>query len=184
MGDWWDHVKAASSRGPKAAPTPLAKPAAKPAAKGDAHASAGEPARTRAPEPKKEPKPPPEPRWITDLAPRDRGRARRLMERLAEAGVRDPEGVVRQDLTGGVPTIARVAVADRIAALLAADGKDRASAARALEGLVEAVGDGRNDELDARWRLVDGEDRPIGLTAADLRAAIKRRADAEKGSNS
>jgi hypothetical protein len=103
------------------------------------------------------------------------------MERLAEAGVRDPEGVVRQDLTGGVPTIARVAVADRLAALLRADGKDPAAAARILEGLVEAVGDGRNDELDARWRLVDGEDRPIGLTAADLRAAVKRRAEARKG---
>jgi hypothetical protein len=174
-------VKEASGRGPKAAPTPAAKPTAKPSAKAGARASAANPARTGSPEPARKSEPPPEPRWITDLPPRDRGRARRLMERLAEAGVRDPEGVVRQDLTGGVPTIARVAVADRLAALLRADGKDPAAAARILEGLVEAVGDGRNDELDARWRLVDGEDRPIGLTAADLRAAVKRRAEARKG---
>jgi hypothetical protein len=124
------------------------------------------------------PGPPAEPRWITDLVPRDRGRARRLIEQLAQAGVRDPDGVVRQDLTGGVPTVARLALADRLAGLLAATGEAARAAERALGPLVEVLEDGRDDDLGVRWRLVDGEDRPIGLTAADLRAAIKRRVDA------
>ena len=123
-----------------------------------------------------EPEPPPEPRWIADLGPRDRGRARRLIEQLAQAGVRDPEGAVRQDLTGGVPTIARHAVANHLAALLPAGG-DAGATERAVGRLVEALDDGRDDDLGVRWRLVDDENRPIGLTAADLRAAIKRRAD-------
>jgi hypothetical protein len=124
-----------------------------------------------------EPEPPPEPRWIADLGPRDRGRARRLIERLHDAGVRDPEGIVRQDLTGGVPTIARVAVADRLATLLATAGEKTDAIERALGSMLEAVGDGRDDELGVRWRLVDEANRPIGVTAADVRAATKRRAD-------
>jgi hypothetical protein len=122
-----------------------------------------------------EPGPPPEPRWITDLGPRDRGRARRLIEHLGEAGIRDAEGIVRQDLTGGVPTVARLAVANRLATVLPTGDEKTEVVERAMGPLVEALGDGRDDELGVRWRLVDDEDRPIGLTAADVRAAIKRR---------
>jgi hypothetical protein len=121
---------------------------------------------------------PAEPRWIADLVPRDRGRARRLIDQLSQAGVRDAENVVRQDLTGGVPTVARLALADHLAGLVASGGEAAREAEQALGQLVEAFGDGRDDDLGVRWRLVDGEDRPIGLTAADLRAAIKRRVDA------
>ena len=127
------------------------------------------------------PVPEPEGRWIGDLSSRDRGRARRLIERLEAAGVRDAESVVRQDLTGGVPTIARVAIADR----LAASAEQRASKApidleAATADVLELLGDGRDDDLDVRWRVVDGDGRPVGLTAADLRAAVKRR-DAAAG---
>jgi hypothetical protein len=127
----------------------------------------------KAPSAKRAPQPPPEPRWLAELSPRDRGRARRLIERLTEAGVRDAEGHVRQDVTGGVPTVARVAIADRLAALLRA-GDEPQIGDRALGPLIEALDHGRDDDLDVRWRLVDGGDRPIGLTADDLRAALKR----------
>jgi hypothetical protein len=76
-----------------------------------------------------------------------------------------------------VPTIARVALADRLAALLPSAEGEAGASDRAIGRLVEAFDEGRNEDLGVRWRLVDGEDRPIGLTAADLRAAIKRRAD-------
>ena len=124
------------------------------------------------------PEQPAEPRWIADLVPRDRGRARRLIDLLDKAGVRDAENVVRQDLTGGVPTVARLALANHLAGVLATGGEAARAADRALGPLVEALGGGRDDDLGVRWRLVDGDDRPIGLTAADLRAAIKRRVDA------
>jgi hypothetical protein len=122
-----------------------------------------------------EPEPPPEPRWITELGPRDRGRARRLIERLREAGVRDPEGIVRQDLTGGVATVARLAAADRLAELSSLAGEKPDGIERVIGPLLEALVDGRNDELGVRWRLVDNEGRPIGLTVDEVRAAIKRR---------
>jgi hypothetical protein len=121
------------------------------------------------------PEPPPEPRWISELTPRDRGRARRLIEQLNDAGVRDAEGIVRQDLTGGVPTVARLALADRLTAVLAA-AADAKAVDRAIGQLVEAMDDGRDEALGVRWRLVDGDGRPMGLTAEDLRAAAKRRA--------
>ena len=124
---------------------------------------------------KAEPEPPPEPRWIAELGPRDRGRARRLIERLREAGVRDPEGIVRQDLTGGVATVARLAAADRLAELLSVAGEKSDAIEAAIGPLLEALDDGRDDELGVRWRLVDGDGRPIGLTVDEVRAAIKRR---------
>lgn len=122
------------------------------------------------------PREPVESRWIVELGPRDRGRARRLITQLEAAGVRDAENVVRQDLTGGVPTVARLVISDQLAALLPQGGEARA-VERAIGRLVEAMDDGRDDELGVRWRLVDDDDRPIGLTSADLHAAIKRRDD-------
>ena len=127
----------------------------------------------------KAPEPPPEPRWISELTPRDRGRARRLIEQLDEAGVRDAEGIVRQDLTGGVPTVARLALADRLAAILPSTA-DAKAVDRAIGRLVEEIDDGRDEALGIRWRLVDGDGRPIGLTAEDLRAAVKRQANREE----
>lgn len=122
------------------------------------------------------PEPPPEPRWIADLTPRDRGRARRLIETLAEWGVRDAENVVRQDLTGGVPTVARVAIADRLAALLPSAAAEARATERILVQLLATLDHGGAGDLGVRWKLVDDEDRPIGLTAADIRAGVKRRA--------
>jgi hypothetical protein len=166
-------VKEAKARPPRAAATAQKADTGKAAPKGARERQA---AKERPPEPE----PPPEPRWMSDLPPRDRGRARRLIERLTDTGVRDAEGVVRQDLSGGVPTVTRIAVADRLAALLPTSDDSAGAVARAIGPLVEALDDGRDDGLEVRWRLVDGNDRPIGLTAQDLRDATKRRAAAEK----
>jgi hypothetical protein len=121
------------------------------------------------------PEPAPEPRWIKDLASRERGRARRLIEQLDELGVGDAESLVRQDLTGGVPRVARLAAADRLVAALPDGTADGDAVARVVWRVIEALDDGRDEPLGVRWRLVDGEGRPVGMTAADLRAALRRR---------
>jgi hypothetical protein len=164
----------ATARGTAAPESPLADRIKKGA--GSAAKAKGISARSTKPSKPELPEPPPEPRWIAALAARDRGRARRLIEQLEEAGVRDAEGVVRQDLTGGVPTVARVALSDRLAALLPS-GADARAFERAIGRIVEQLDDGRDEGLDVRWRLVDGHGRPLGLTGEDLRAAAKRAAE-------
>jgi hypothetical protein len=119
-----------------------------------------------------EPEPPREPSWIAELEPADRRRAHRLIAKLTELGVRDAEGTARRDLAGDVPAVARVALADRLAGLL--DGAD-AGAAKLAAAVTDALVEGRDSGLDVRWRLVDDDGRPIGLTANDVAAARKRR---------
>jgi hypothetical protein len=156
-----------------AAPSLAARAAAKPepAAKDDGKGRA--PKKARKVEPPEEPA---EARWITELDPSDRRRARRLLTELEKLGVRDAEGVVRRDLAGDVPAVARLAVASQVAEVLgAADAATTKAARRLLDVLVE----GRDESLDVRWRLVDDEGRPIGLTAEDVTAARKRAAAAE-----
>ena len=124
----------------------------RPAAKAGPEAAAKGVGKTKAAKPKAEPEPPAEPRWIVALEPAERRRAKRLIERLTEAGAPDPEGIVRRDLVGGVPTVAGFAV-DRALDKLGADASP-AKVARLLA-------DGRDEELGVRWRLVDDDDRPI-----------------------
>ena len=107
--------------------------------------------------------------WIGELKPDARRRAHRLIARLEETGVRDPEGIVRRDLAGGVPTVPRVALADRLVAAFDADQDD------AVAGILEVIADGRDEALDVRWRLIDDDGRPIGLSARDLEAARERK---------
>lgn len=102
----------------------------------------------------KEPDEPEEPRWMRELEAADRRRAGRLMELLAKAGVSDPEGMVRRDLVGEVPAVAGFAVARAIRALSA-----KATPAEVADLLAE----GRDNELGVRWRLVDGDGRPISI---------------------
>jgi hypothetical protein len=166
-----ERVKEAGTR-------PKARPSTQPAAKSSAvdDKKDGRARRANA-EAAPAPEPPAEPRWIKDLAPRERGRARRLMEQLDERGVGDAEGIVRQDLTGGVPRVARLAAADHLAAALPDGVRDGDAVEKVVGRVIEALDDGREESLGVRWRLVDGEGRPIGMTVAELRAAIKRRAD-------
>jgi hypothetical protein len=95
---------------------------------------------------------PAEPRWLADLGPDKRRRARKLIERLSRAGASDPEGLARRDLVGDVPAVAAFALVRAIDGL----GSD-ASAAR----VARLLADGRDDGLGVRWRLVDGDGRPI-----------------------
>jgi hypothetical protein len=97
---------------------------------------------------------PSEPRWLTDLEPGQRGRARRLVARLVEDGIADAEGLVRRDVVGGVPALAAAALGRRLADL---------GAHATPSDVAELLADGRDERLDVRWRLVDGEGRPIVL---------------------
>lgn len=106
------------------------------------------------------PEPPAEPRWIQELEPADRRTARQLVERLTAAGAPDPEGMARRDIVGKVPAVASFAIAREIAAL----GKD----ATILDA-VRILADGQDASVGVRWRLVDGDDRPILIDLAALK---------------
>ena len=140
-------------------------PETRKAGKDDAKAPAKrEPARAaKAAKPAKgEPAEAAEPRWIQSLDPGERRRANRLIDQLAEAGAPDPEGIARRDIVGEVPASAAFAIARALAKL----GKDAPPAK-----VAELLAAGRDDDLGVRWRLVDGEDRPITI---DLDAAEPR----------
>jgi hypothetical protein len=160
----------ATAREAKPVASPLAtrlaelrdRPAAAPSGKGDRSGKASmagkgakaEPDAAAKPAAPAQAEPPAEPRWIRALDPAERRRAKRLIDRLTEAGTSDPEGIVRRDIVGAVPVVAALAVARALTAL----GKDASPAdvARLLAG-------GRDEDLGVRWRLVDGDDRPITL---------------------
>jgi hypothetical protein len=103
---------------------------------------------------------PPEPGWITELAPAERGRARRLIALLRDDGLADAEGLVRRDLVGDVPALAAAAIGDRLAGL----GADATP-----NQVAELLAEGRDERLGVRWRLVDGAGRPILLETAARR---------------
>ncbi len=108
---------------------------------------------------------PDEPSWITDLDADERRRARRLVERLTAASARDADEIARRDIVGQVPAVAAFAVARRIRAL--GPGASPADVAGVLL-------DGRDDDLGVRWRLVDGDGRPITLDLDVLAAKTDR----------
>ena len=101
-----------------------------------------------------------EPGWFRDLSAADRGRARRLIERLTKLGIEDADSIVRRDLVGEVPAIAAAALERRLAGLPADAG---------IGDVVELLVDGRDDELGVRWRVVDGDGRPILVDVRALR---------------
>jgi hypothetical protein len=117
-------------------------------------ASAKGKAETRQPAKPPEPEEPPEPRWLRDLEPAERRRATKLIEQLAKAGAADPEGMVRRDLIGEVPAVAGFALEQAIKAL---------GAKPSLAEVADLLVDGRDNALGVRWRLVDGDGRPIPL---------------------
>jgi hypothetical protein len=97
---------------------------------------------------------PEEPSWLADLEAGERGRARRLIARLEEAGQDDAVSIVRRDVLGDVPAVATLAIHARLDEL-----GDDATPAR----VAALLADGRDERLDVRWRLVDGQGRPIVL---------------------
>jgi hypothetical protein len=105
--------------------------------------------RTReGPKPRK-PEPPAEPKWLHALSEPDRRRVRALVKRLEAAGVTDAQDVARAEVTGLQPALARMALERRLAG------------AKSVADAIEVVLEGRDEELGARWRLVDGEGREI-----------------------
>ncbi len=101
-----------------------------------------------------------EPGWLSDLEAAERGRARRLIDRLLEDGIPDAEGLVRRDVVGHVPALAAAAIARRLSEL---------DADATPNDVAELLADGRDDRLGVRWRLVDGDGRPIVLDHAARR---------------
>ncbi len=101
------------------------------------------------PPPETPPVEPAQPRWLADLAPAERGRARRQIEALAAAGI----------------------AAELIAASPAAgDGRLE----RLVLDVVALVAEGRDGVLATGWRLVDIDGRPIELTARTVKKVIAR----------
>jgi hypothetical protein len=104
-----------------------------------------------------EPAPPPEPKWLRELSPADRRKARELIERLATLGIDDAETVARAEIARDEPAITRLALERAIAAAV----KSARSPAGAGRAVVKAIMSGRDPELGARWRLVDERGRRI-----------------------
>jgi hypothetical protein len=160
LGDAKDAITTARSSPPAA--SPLAGRISRPRATSDARPAEKssrvkpEAAEKAGHEPKARPEPPDEapaePRWIADLDPEARRHARRLIARLESAGAPDPEGMARRDVAGDVAAVAAYAVERQLAGLGAkADPKEVAA----------LLADGRDDGLGVRWRIVDGDGRPI-----------------------
>jgi hypothetical protein len=104
-----------------------------------------------------EPPTPPDPKWLRDLAPADRRRARDLIERLGELGVDDPEPIARAEIVRDEPAVTRLALEGVIRAAIAS-ARSPGGAGRAV---VDAIMRGKDPEFGARWRLVDDRGRRI-----------------------
>lgn len=104
------------------------------------------------------PQPPPEPAWLRDLAPAKRRKARDLIERLDELGIDGGAEIARAEIAREEPALARLALRRRLrAAIAAAKNPDEA-----IRSALDLLSNGRDRELDVRWRLVDEMGRPLG----------------------
>jgi hypothetical protein len=104
-----------------------------------------------------EPEPPPEPKWLRDLDPSDRRRARELIERLEQLDVVEPKEIARSEIARNLPAVTRLAI-ERAIRRAIATSTSPAGGARAT---VEVILGGRDTELGARWRLVDDQGRKV-----------------------
>jgi hypothetical protein len=152
---------------------------------GAGHRTAGRDRQTARDAPEHPPEPP-EPIWLAKLDRDAKARAQRLITALAELGVADPQDVVREDVKGTIPVVARTVLIRRLALLAdEAAGSDattdqREQAAR-IVGLIAEWLSSRGREPGPRlalpgWRLVeDGDDgRRIEISRADVERAVKR----------
>lgn len=105
----------------------------------------------------KEPEPAPEPKWLRDLDNTDRRRARELIELLAKHDVEDAEATARSEIARDQPAVARIALERRLRRAIAGSDDPR----EAVQAAIDAILDGRDKELDVRWRLVDERGRHI-----------------------
>ena len=100
----------------------------------------------------KAPQEPREPRWLTNLEPAKRDRARELIERLTKLEAPDPEGVAQREVAGEIAATAAYAIRRAM---------DRLGPDASPSDVARLLADGRDADLDVRWRLVDGAGRPI-----------------------
>jgi hypothetical protein len=119
-----------------------------------AAAETGDERRTARPEP---PAPPPEPKWLTDLEPADRRRARELIERLRESDIPDSESIARAEIARDQPALVRRALERAIGRAIASSS----NAGEAGRAVVAAILRGKDGDLGVRWRLVDDRGRRI-----------------------
>jgi hypothetical protein len=110
------------------------------------------------PQPKPSPAPPREPAWFTRLDADGRRRARKILRDLEKAGISGAESIARSEVADSRPALARAAIVRQIRAAIDAS-HDSASLAQAIADLLVS---GRDRQLGTSWRIVDGEDRPIG----------------------
>ena len=132
--------------------------ATRPAAQGRTNAppatAASKPKAAPAPARPPEPAPPPEPAWIRALPPDRREAAHDLLDRLEALGVAEAETLVRTEIVGQQPAIAGYALARALASL----GPDAKPG-----NVARLLGQGEAADLGVRWRLVDGDGRPIKI---------------------
>jgi len=101
--------------------------------------------------------PPPQPRWLRDLAPADRRRARDLVAELQRLGIADAEAITRAEIALDQPALTRLAIERRLREVIAAANEPGDAVRAAADVLLS----GRDRELDVRWRLVDVRGRPV-----------------------
>jgi hypothetical protein len=104
-----------------------------------------------------EPEPPPEPAWLRNLTPADRRKAKQLVARLEALGIEHADDIVRAEVAGGQPALARLGLERRLGDIAEAAGDGRAAVRAAMEAILA----GKDDDTGARWRLVDGDGRQI-----------------------
>jgi hypothetical protein len=106
----------------------------------------------------RKPEPPPEPVWLRKLSDADRRRFGTLVKRLEAEGVANAEGVTRAEIVDEQPALARLALERRFGQAASA-GTPKKAVRQALDALLE----GHDKTLGARWRLVDGSGREIRI---------------------
>jgi hypothetical protein len=161
-----ERLREAGTKG-ESAPERRSGPKQKKTAASSRRPGASEPADSDA-EPEPPESEPPEPKWLRDLPAKTRREASALIERLTDAGIADAEAVARSEIADDEPAVARAALERRLAQ--AAEAGDARAAVRAV---IDALLEGRDRELDARWQIVDGDGREI--RRLELPAARKKR---------
>ena len=104
------------------------------------------------------PEQPPEPKWLRELAPADRRRARDLIGRLEKLKIAEAEEIARSEIERNQPALVRLAI-ERALRGAVRSARSPAGAARAT---IDVILTGKDSELGARWRLVDDQGRPVG----------------------
>ena len=160
-----DAAKAATGdvRSHPATTSPLAARIAETASRPRRAVTGRAPARATRPDAPPQVAPPPR-TWLDDLAERDpeaAGRARRLLDALAEAGIADADALVRRDVLGDTPAVAASLLARTLVAAVTGLRDPRPA------DIVEAVaavlaGSPARDGLPG-WELVE-RDGPAGRT--------------------